>query len=163
MGLLSSQDSARKPLASKYFSRLKKEKTPAEDMYDVIHKIRLSGSGEWIMIEGEHCTALLHAESKVGQDFWAFATQLEGELKALKLIPSKGKLGFDVVVHDDLVTEYHYDSLEDVVSTDFLEDYGGMMTTGGLSSGLKIQDMLPPSNPSLTALKVGTTGRNSKK
>jgi len=91
MGLINQEDANdQKPLAAKWF------KLAGKDAVTKVTKIKLSSSGDWIIIECQHCVALLNAASKAGKDFWAFAIQLEGTLKVLELSYAKGKLGWDL-------------------------------------------------------------------
>lgn len=89
MGMLSGNESDKKPLFRVWSKKNPGKATPIES-------IRLSSSEEWIIIESEDCVALLNAESKVGQQFWKNCQQFNGKALGLQLIPAKGKLGFDV-------------------------------------------------------------------
>lgn len=89
MGMLQNAGNDRKPL----FRQWSKENP---NCTDVVENIRLSASGDWIMIECSECVALLSYMSRVGQEFWGEVTKFKGKSLGLEVIPAKGKLGFDV-------------------------------------------------------------------
>lgn len=151
MGMLAFQEDEQKPLCRVYFKRLKREGRKPTDMQDIIISIKLSSSEEWILIEGKSCTALLKADSKAGEAFWEFAQQLTGELKALLLVPAKGKLGFDVVPDETQTCEWEYDEDEQRVTNSFFDSLGGEKNKPSQLAKLTLEDMqkpVPSSNPS---------------
>lgn len=133
MGLINQEDD-KKPLFRVWVNRKKKAKTKPENIKDLVISIRLSSSEEWVLIEGKESVALLKADSKAGQDFWEFATTLEGELKQLLLIPAKGKLGFDVIPGDGKLCTWEFDEDANRVFNNFFTSSGG---SGKESPGLK--------------------------
>lgn len=151
MGLLANNDDGQKPLARKYFNQLKKEGIPSEDRKDLIEFVKISGSGEWIIIEGQNCVALLNANSKVGEQFWEFVQTLHGkELSSLEMYEAKGKLGLDIQPNHSVTGFWSYDSADEKV------EFGTKKATGNSGiAGLTIDAMTPKS--------VSTTGRTGKK
>ncbi len=141
MGLLASDDDGQKPLARKYFNRLKKEGVPLSDRKSTIEFVKPSGSGEWIIIEAQECVALLNANSKVGEQFWEFVQTLHGkELSGLEIYEAKGKLGLDIQPNHAVTGYWSYDSSEDKV------EFGSKKSSGnsGLTN-LSIEAMTPSS------------------
>jgi len=155
MGLLqaANDDDDQKPLANKWFKRVGKNAT------DTVQRIKLSSSGEWIIIECAECVALLNAQSKAGKGFWTFATQLEGEFKKLHLKYAKGKLGWDLEPGEE-VTQWSVNLDDEEITCAEWQDFlaGGNGATSGLSS-LTLELMAP----SPAALHPATRTRNGKK
>jgi len=126
MGLINQEDANdQKPLAAKWF------KSAGKNAVTRVTKIKLSSSGDWIIIECEHCVALLSAASKAGKSFWAFAIQLEGTLKVLVLSYQKGKLGWDLNPGEE-TTEWSVDLDDEVILNDLHDDFsvGGSNGSG---------------------------------
>lgn len=95
MGMLSTDDD-QKPLFRTWLKQQKRLGIPEQEIIDTVESIRLSNSEEWILIEGENSVAMINAESKVGKEFWSTIETFNGVLKALQIVPAKGKLGFDL-------------------------------------------------------------------
>lgn len=106
MGLINSQDDDKKPLFRNWVKIAKKQ--GLDPIEDIVDEIRLSASEEWILIEGIESVALLNFESKAGQDLWASLQVFKGELKGLKIVPAKGKLGFDLEIAEDLTVFWEW-------------------------------------------------------
>lgn len=102
--MLSSGDDEQKPLFRKWYSQAKK--TGRKDLALIIESIRLSSSEEWIIVETEENIALINAESKLGSQFWENLQKFKGEGIALKIFPSKGKLGFNIDFCEDVKRFY---------------------------------------------------------
>jgi len=155
MGLIgpSEDDDKQKPLANKWFKRVGKDAT------DTVERIKLSGSGEWIVIHCTQCVALLNAQSKAGKSFWAFAIQLEGEYKILQLVYAKGKLGWDLEP-GDRTTQWSVNLDDEEITCAEWEDFlaGGSGVTGGLTT-LTLEMM----SSSPAASNPATRTRNGKK
>ena len=108
MGMLGQDaNDDKKPLFRKWLSNQKKLKSGKQTI--AIESIRLSASEEWILIETEECVGLLSALSSVGQEFWNNLQEFEGQGIGLKLIPSKGKIGFDVEFNEGKKVYYIWD------------------------------------------------------
>lgn len=152
MGLLGNLDDGQKPLCRKYFAALKKSGVKTDKIKDIVEKIKLSGSGEWIIIEAENCVALMHADSKVGSYFWETINTFSGKLKALELIPAKGKLGFDLQPSETLSGEWEVDESEEEVT---FSTEGVKKPIGGIGIiSLKTMQVTSPS--------VKTDSKNTK-
>lgn len=151
MGLLASQDDDQKPLARKYFNQLKKDGVAFEDMKSTVEFVKLSGSGEWVIVEAQDCVALINANSKVGEHFWEFVQTLHGkELSGLEIYAAKGKLGFDIQPNHAVQGYWSYESSEDKV------EFGSKKATG--NSGLMNLTL-----DAMTPLSVSTTGNTGEK
>lgn len=155
MGLLQAtdDDDNQKPLANKWIKRVGKDAT------DTVQRIKLSSSGEWIIIECTQCVALLNAQSKAGKGFWAFAIQLEGELKKLHLKYAKGKLGWDLEPGEE-TTQWSVNLDDEEITCAEWDDFlaGGSGATSGLTSLTMEMMSLSPA-----ALHPATHTRNGKK
>lgn len=141
MGLLGDSGDGQKPLARKYFAQLKKQGVALEDRRSSIESIRLSSSGEWIIVEAEDCSGLINAESKAGSTFWAFCETLHGkELSGLAIYEAKGKLGFDIEPDHSRIGYWSHEASEDKI------EFGSKKATGtsGLT-GLTLESMTPKS------------------
>ncbi|MEW6498658.1 MAG: hypothetical protein AB1589_40090 [Cyanobacteriota bacterium] len=141
MGLLGQEGDGQKPLARKYFNQLKKQGVAMEERKSPIESVRLSGSGEWIIIEAEDCSGLINAESKVGETFWSFCQTLHGkQLSGLEIFEAKGKIGFDIQPDLSRTGYWSFDSTEEKL------EFGKKHTTGnaGLIT-LSIEAMTPKS------------------
>lgn len=150
MGLLGDSGDGQKPLARKYFNQLKKSGVSLEDRKSPIESVRLSGSGEWIIVEAEDCSGLINAESKAGTVFWEFCQTLHGkELSGLEIYETKGKLGFDIQPDHSRTGYWSFEASEDKLEF-------GKKSTGGTSglTSLTIEAMTPKS--------VSTSGRTGK-
>lgn len=134
MGMLEQNDDGQKPLFRVWAKRKAKSRVKPENIFDVVISIKLSSSEEWLIIEGKESVALLNAESKAGTKFWDTVKTFEGKLKSLKLIPAKGKLGFDIEPMDK-PTVWNYDPDEErVYTSDFLSQNGNLGKGTSLSS-----------------------------
>ena len=102
--MLGNGDDEQKPLFRKWYKQAKQNKR--EDFTQIITKLKLSSSEEWILIETDECMALLNAESKVGSTFWKNLQSFDGQGLALKIFPVKGKLGFDIDFHENVKRYY---------------------------------------------------------
>jgi len=141
MGLLASADDDKKPLFSVWASRQKKAKVKAELIRDVIIMIRLSASEEWILIECKESVALLNAESKVGKAFWKIVEGLDGEMKALEIVPSKGKLRYDIEVSKTLTCTWEEREEGEGKQNNFFGQDGGNTKEKNSLGSLKLSDM----------------------
>lgn len=152
MGLLATNDDDQKPLASKWFKKAGKDATTT------VCKIKLSSSGEWIIIECVDCVGLISAQSKVGTAFWEVVTQFEGNLRTLVLKYARGKIGFDLEPGDE-ETEWHTNLLDDEVicGVDPTFSGGGTSGTPGIA-GLSLEAMKTPTAAS-TPLKTKNNGK----
>lgn len=149
MGLLAGNDDGQKPLARKYFNQLKKEGVPSEDRKSTVEFVKISGSGEWVIVEAQECVALINANSKVGEQFWEFVQTLHGkELSGLEIYAAKGKLGFDIQPNHAVTGYWSYESSEDKV------EFGSKKSSG--NSGLMnlTIDAMTPKSVSM----LGNTG-----
>jgi hypothetical protein len=146
MGLLAKGDDGQKPLWRKFVARQKKLGIKPSTLRDVVESIRLSGSEEWILIEGSQAIAMINAESKIGQSLWETVTQFEGNLKALEIVFATGKLGFDLEPSDTLSGYWSYD--EETEKVEFSD--GEIKKTSTGLSGLSLESMTLPS-PSVNA------------
>lgn len=152
MGLINQEDAKNeKPLATKWF------KLAGKDAVTKVTKIKLSSSGDWIIIECQHCVALLSAESKAGKQFWSFAITLEGTLKTLELSYQKGKLGWDLNPGEE-TTEWETILDEEEILCALHEDFSvGSTATRGTFTQLTLEAMAASPaalNPSKTK-KIG--------
>jgi len=149
MGLLEKDDD-KKPLFRAWVKAQKKEGVDVTSIASVIKNVRFSNSEEWLMLECEDCVAMIHAESKAGTAFWEFVQSLEGKLKALVVIPDKGKLGFDVIPAENLTGTWVQEKNEESVSF-FLEGEGH--GNSGVFTRLTMDNMQPSSPSSVRAKK----------
>lgn len=150
MGLLGNDGDGQKPLARKYFNQLKKDGISLEDRKSPVESVRLSGSGEWIIVEAEDCSGLINAESKAGSVFWEFCQTLHGkELSGLEIYEAKGKLGFDIQPDHSRIGYWSLDESEDKI------EFGKKLAggTSGLTS-LTIEAMTP-----ISGSTSGNTGK----
>lgn len=145
MGLLEKDDD-RKPLFRAFVKAKKKEGVDVSAIASVIKNIRFSNSEEWLILECQECIAMINAESKAGIAFWEFVQSLEGKLKALVVIPAKGKLGFDVIPAENLTGTWVQEKNEESVSF-FLE--GEEAGSNGTFTQLTIEAMQPSSQSSV--------------
>lgn len=145
MGLLGSGNDNQKPLFRKWVKQYAKENPKAKTISDVIIKIKLSSSEEWVIIEGKESVALLSYESKAGQEFWELAKQLEGKGKPLILVPAKSKLGFDIEVQEGKTTTiWEFDEYEDMVTNSFFDAQNGSGKKQSSLTSLKLEDIITP-------------------
>lgn len=154
MGLLAKGDDGQKPLWRKFVAKQKKAGVKLSTLRDVVENIRLSGSEEWILIEGSQAVAMINAESKVGQSLWETVTQFEGNLKALEIVFATGKLGFDLEPSETLSGFWSYDEESEKVE---FSDGEIKKTSTGLS-GLSLESMtLPSPSVSVTPTQSNNT------
>jgi hypothetical protein len=95
-------------LFRKWIREQKKAGVPAEEIKDILISVKLSSSEEWLILEGQESKAFLYAESSVGRNFWETLCTFSGELKALEIVPAKGKLGFDLEPSETEVGYWKY-------------------------------------------------------
>lgn len=87
-----------KPLF-KVWSRLKRDEGMEDrDIWDRVEMVRLSRSGEWIIVEGCEASGLIKANSEQGKTFWNELKQFEGKGKALMMVQSRNRWGFDIEI-----------------------------------------------------------------
>jgi len=138
MGLLEQdkKQDDRKPLFRVWAKRQKKAYPKNSNMWeDIITSIVLSSSEEWILIEGRCSVGLISAESKVGISFLEIVEKLDGEMKALKLVPCGGKLGFDIEVDETEICIWSdHESKDGKVNNFFDHGAGGMKESTSLKS-----------------------------
>lgn len=149
MGLLEKDDD-RKPLFRKWYRDQKKAGVPEEEIACIIKTVRFSGSGEWLILDCDEATAMINAESKAGKSFWEFVSTLEGTLKALVVIPAKGKLGFDVIPSDNLTGEWVQEKNDEKVTFCLPGDEPG---SSGTFTRLTMENMQPSSQSSVPTTK----------
>lgn len=144
MGLLGNEQD-RKPLFRVWAKQKKKaSKSPNPTITDIIHCIKLSSTEEWIIVEGKESVLLINAESKVGNDFWQFATQLSGNLKQLIMIPANNKLGADIEPLDGKFCNWTYDGNDGIVYNNFFDSTGGNKSDSPSLSKLTLEAMKKP-------------------
>jgi len=101
----------------------KTEVKAGRDPYEqkqVIHCIKVSKSGEWVVLETKTCVALVNMGSDLGTQLAQLHTQLKGEGYALVLVPhKKGKLGFSVGLDEETKVYYKYDGEEEYLWATF--------------------------------------------
>lgn len=145
MGLLENSNDGQKPLFRKWAKSFARNNPKAKKISDFIIRIKLSSSEEWIIIEGKESVALLNAESKAGRAFWDTMVQLNGQGKALLLVPARGKLGFDVEIDTtNKLVEWEYDEDEGQVINNFFDQLAGEQSKSTSLTGLKVEDILKP-------------------
>lgn len=137
MGLLATNDDDQKPLAARWF------KKAGKDARSTVCKIKLSSSGEWIIIDCLDCVGLLSAQSKVGVALWQIVTQFEGQLRTLEIKYARGKIGFDLEPGTETTT-WHTNLLDDEVTCEVDPTFAGGDTTGtpGIAT-LSLENMKP--------------------
>lgn len=162
MGLLADQDDGKKPLFRVFCKQQKKLGIPQDEIFDVVETIRLSSSEEWILIEGQRSVAMLNAESKVGKELWDTIAQFTGKLRGLKIIPAKGKLGFDLEPHESLIVDWEWDM-------DKLSCVNDKSSSSNFAAKLTLESMqVPfsengkPGNSGLESMKPGNKGRKGQ-
>lgn len=160
MGLIDQSDD-RKPLFKAFTNRQKKAGIPLAKVSDLVLKIKFSSSEEWLMIECKSSMGLLKAESKAARAFWEFCTTLDGELRALIMIPAKGKIGFDIITCDKTVCEWTYDSDDEVVYNSFFNPPDGSLTATTSLDKLTLEEMRKPV-ASLNPAKARRNGKTSE-
>lgn len=109
--------------------------------------VKVSKSGEWVIVETDVCVALVNTGSSLGSNLEELITQLRGEGYALVLVPhKKGKLGFSVGLDKETTVFYKYDTEEEYL---WVTNKHAKPTkpVKGLSAG-DILKTSPPSNPS---------------
>ena len=116
MGLLGNGNDQQKPLFRKWVRSQLKDGVSVEDIKTPVECVRISSSGEWMLIEGIDATALINMDSKVGAKLWETLTQFEGELKVLDIVPAKGKLGFDLEPSTTANGIWEYDEAEETLT-----------------------------------------------
>jgi len=130
-----------KPKFRAWVARQRRAKVAENNIQDIIWSIKVSASEEWLVIEGKNSMAFLSYEGQAGIKFWDFAMSLEGDLKALLLIPAKGKIGFDIVMDDTQRTTWEYDEVENQVVNSFFLTAGGNGNKKTSLTGLTLAGM----------------------
>lgn len=135
MGLIADNDDGQKPLFRKWYRQQKKEGYIDSEIRDTVERVKLSGSEEWLIVEGQESVALINADSKVGQHLWGLFQQFAGkQLYALYLLPAKGKLGFDLEPAQELIGFWSNDGGEIVFGDTERPTTGGGLTKISLES-----------------------------
>lgn len=153
MGLISDSDDGQKPLFRKWYRQQKKDGYSDTEIRDTVIRVRLSGSEEWLLIEGRESVALVNADSKIGLKLWGTIQSFGNkQLLALLIIPAKGKLGFDLEPNPEEVGFWSFDS-EDII---FGEDMNP--TIGAGLTNLSLESMTPKSVNGSGKIGHGGTG-----
>ncbi len=92
----------------------KKQDSLGIEVYEIPQIIRCltqSKNAEWIKVDTDRCTGLVHADSSLGKTLIKLIGTLKGKGKALVIIPhKKGKLGFSIGIDDELTVFYSYNN-----------------------------------------------------
>ena len=146
MGLLGDSSDQQKPLFRKWVRTQLRDGVKAEDIKTPVECVRISSSGEWMLIEGSDATALINMDSKVGMKLWETLTQFEGELKVLDIVPAKGKLGFDLEPSTTTNGIWEYDEVEETLVCNIVGKSTGKKKSTTLSK-LSLASMKPNTPP----------------
>ena len=116
MGLIGNDDSDdRKPLF-RAWAKLQRDKAMEDkDIWDRVEMVRISSSGEWIIVEGSECCGLVKADTPGGKKFWKELQNFDGRGKALMMIQSRNKWGFDVEIDTTEIGYWEQDKGSKVV------------------------------------------------
>lgn len=105
-------DSEMKPLLRSWCKEQVKNKIDPYGIPHIVTLLKQSKSKEWVVIETEFFSCLIHAESQLGQELIKLIYELRGDGVGIVIIPEKkGKLGFSVGLDDEVDVFYEYKKL----------------------------------------------------
>ena len=116
MGLIGNDDTDdRKPLFRAWAKSQRDKAMEDKDIWDRVEMVRLSTSGEWIIVEGSECSGLIKTQSSGGKRFWEELQSFDGRGKALIMVQSRNKWGFDIEIDPKEVGYWEQDKSSKVV------------------------------------------------
>lgn len=122
--------------------QIKEKNDPYEKPLQV-RCLKVSKSGEWVIVEMDVAVALVNTGSELGSNLEELITQLKGEGSALVIIPhKKGKLGFSVGLDTETTVFYKFDTEEE-----YLWITNKHVPPTKPYQGLSASDILKPSPP----------------
>jgi hypothetical protein len=94
-------------------AQTKQDKDPYEKPLE-IQCIKISKSGDWVIVETRVCVGLINIRSALGKNLEELIPTLKGKGKRLVLLPQKkGKLGFSIGIDDEHEAWYRWNSEEE--------------------------------------------------
>lgn len=152
-----SESSGQLPLVRQWCKeQIKADKDPYENPLE-LRSIRVSGNGDWVIADTSVCSGLINAKSALGKNLMELIPTLNGEGKALMLLPMrKGKLGFEIGVDDELKAWYHWRADEDTLSIARSKAPQNIQ-----KSALTTESILSPVSPSTSGTKGSRKGAST--
>ncbi len=144
------ESSGQLPLVRKWVKAQVKEGNNPYEIPLEIRSMKVSGSGDWVIIETDQCSGLVNTKSQLGRQLEQLIPTLKGEGKMLVLLPQKsGKLGFSIGVDDEQKVHYKYNEEEEYLWIN-RDKVPQVETVSSLTS----ENILSPVSPSASGTKA---------